>query len=40
MFKDKDHPRTEAKLNENDITWNFIKKEVEEHVDIDDSDTE
>ena len=40
LFKDKDHPRPESKLNENDITWTFIKKEVEKHVDIDDSDTE
>jgi hypothetical protein len=40
LFKDKDHPRAESKTNENDITWGFIKKEVEKHVDIDDSDTE
>lgn len=40
LFKDKDHPRAGSKLEESKLTWDFIKKEVEKHVDIDDSDTE
>lgn len=40
LFKDKDHPRAESNIIEEQITWDFIKKEVEDEVDIDDSDTE
>lgn len=40
LFKDKDHERPEnSKLNEDYITWDFIKNEVEELIDIDQSDT-
>lgn len=40
IFKDKDHPRADNKIIEEKITWDFIKKEVEAFVDIDDSDSE
>lgn len=40
MFKDKKHERDGEKVDENKVTWDWIKKEVEEHVDIDESDDE
>jgi hypothetical protein len=40
LFKDKDHVNPNTKVTEDKITWEFIKKEVEKYVNIDDSDSE
>lgn len=40
LLKDKDHINPESKVTEDKITWDFIKKEVEKFVNIDDSDSE
>lgn len=40
LFKNKDHQRNDEKYYSQDITWDFVKKQMEEVVDIDQSDTE
>lgn len=40
MFKDKQHKREGSKVKSEKVDWEFCKKEVEHHVDIDMSDSE
>lgn len=40
LFKDQKHQRDKSLIKEEEITWDFIKKEVASLVDIDESDSE
>ena len=40
LFKDKDHRREDETVKSKDVDWDFVKNEVEKHVDIDQSDSE
>ena len=40
IFKNKDDNRTDEKINDRKITWDFVKDELIHLIDIDQSDTE